>query len=271
MYMLQIKKDPNFDNNHIFLSFDFSIEKLILNLLNDINIKPIYLTNDFNLFCSCLFANEYELESRYKPIIDSLLNFNKSSLYIINKQNIIYKYAPNEWKKSNNNNKISVYLEYLKFIIEICCYICSRCVNIGKYQANILIEKLQDNLFNKLNKIKNNVNLGEISLIILKIYKETNPDRIDLYDALKIWIKNYINKDEDLKEYDKLINEQKNIFSFFKYLQLICTILNRFINLLDRYDNYKEDIKDIPYNFKYNFNYNKTITKDETIKAYVIK
>jgi hypothetical protein len=242
MNLIEVRKDPNsasIDNdNEMILYKDYSIENLIINLLRNKNINPIYNTDsssdDNELFFSDLFSDFNELETRYKPIIDSLLDFTKSSTYIIQNQEKS-KNAPAEWKK-NNKGKISIYVTYLKFVDELCSHIIAKSNNINDmYQPNMFTDNLGKQEQNKLNEIKNTINIEQITTQIFVFLEQIIPDydKKEFFNALKSWTKEYLKKNEIIKEYNKLSGE-KNLISYFQYLRLSCYIILHFIEIIER-------------------------------------
>ena len=280
MNLIEVRKDPNsasIDNdNEMILYKDYSIENLIINLLRNKNINPIYNTDsssdDNELFFSDLFSDFNELETRYKPIIDSLLDFTKSSTYIIQNQEKS-KNAPAEWKK-NNKGKISIYVTYLKFVDELCSHIIAKSNNINDmYQPNMFTDNLGKQEQNKLNEIKNTINIEQITTQIFVFLEQIIPDydKKEFFNALKSWTKEYLKKNEIIKEYNKLSGE-KNLISYFQYLRLSCYIILHFIEIIERsLITFKKNMDINDYGGKgieHKYSFKKNIPNKEIIKAY---
>ena len=79
--------------------------------------------------------------------------------------------------------------------------------------------------------IKNTIEIKEIYLTILKKYKQENPKLSKLCNALKLWLLDYLNKNDSMKILNKLSKGPLNILSYFKYLQLSCSIIYHFIEI----------------------------------------
>ena len=260
--------------DEMILYKDYSIENLILNLLRNKNINPIYnsdvYSDDSNIFFSVLFDNNNELESQYKPIIDSLLDFTKSSNYVIQNQNQAKRPQKNRKKyDENNEGRISVYEAYLNFVVELCSHIISKSDNIKEiYQPNIFIENLGNQEQNKLNEIKKTINIEQIISEIFKFLQELifDDNKIEFFNSLKSWTNEYLKKNEIMKEYNKLSGE-KNILSYFKYLRLACFIILHFIEIIEKCLNNFE-IKDTDIKHNYHYAFKKNIPKKEIIKAF---
>ena len=256
MKLIKVKKSPNVNDEYI-LANEFSIETLVDKLLKGIDVKPIYMTNDTDLFMSCSY------EMRYKPIIDSLNDFKKSSLYIIN-----LKGKSNN--KANDIKIVEVYILYLEYILGICKYITEKYNNNNNsnYKVNLFLEKLSKSDEDKLNLIKNSIEIKEISLAILKKYEQENPNLSELYNALKLWMIDYLNKNASMKILDKLSKEPLNILSYFKYLELSCFIIYHFIETFEKYKQKKQWQYPEEIIYEKYYMYKKNIPKKEMNEKY---
>ena len=254
MKLIKVKKSQSVNNEYI-LANEFSIETLIDKLLKGIDIKPIYMTNDNDLFMSCSY------EMRYKPIIDSLTDFKKSSLYIINLT-----------EPSNNKKKdikiVGMYMLYLEYILGICKYITEKYNINSNYKVNLFLEKLSKSDENKLNAIKNTIEIKDISLALLEKYVQSNPNLSELYNALKLWITDYLNKNESMKVLNKLSKEPINILSYFKYLEFACFIIYHFIEIFEKYKQKKEKHNWEIINYEKYYMYKKIAPKEEMNEKY---
>ena len=121
-------------------------------------------------------------------------DFTKSSIYVIQNQEEIYN-APRYWLERNNKD-ISLYKAYLKFINELCSHIISKCDNNDYYQPNIYIENLGNQEKNKLNQIKNTINIEPIISEVFNQFekKSSNNSMNEIYDSLKQFFSNYLKK-----------------------------------------------------------------------------
>lgn len=276
MNLIKVKKRLDSEEKEIYeLFYEYSIEILFLNLLRNKNIKPVYNNSleENQTFFSALYDDKNEIEVRYKPIIDSLLDFNKSSIYVMQNQNEIDN-APFIWRE-NNEKDISLYIAYLKFVNDLCSHVISKCDNNKDYyQPNIYLENLGNQEKNKLIEIKNTINIDQIFFEIFKQLKKSNPEdeMKEFYNSLKQWPNNYLKKSETMKEYKKLYNENNNLLSYFKYLKLSCYIILHFIEIIERcteiYNENREFIWRERIDHKIYYTYEKKIPKEETIKAF---
>jgi len=119
-----------------------------------------------------------------------------------------------------------------------------------------------------LNLIKNSIEIKEISLAILKKYEQENPNLSELYNALKLWMIDYLNKNASMKILDKLSKEPLNILSYFKYLELSCFIIYHFIETFEKYKQKKQ--RQYPEEIIYEkyYMYKKNIPKKEMNEKY---
>ena len=253
MKLINVKKSPNVDSEYILAS-ESSIETLMDRLLKGIDVKPIYMTNNNELIMS------YEM--RYKEIIDDLNDFKKSSLYIIN---LAQPPDPDD----KDPKIVSEYILFLEYILGICKYISNKYRNEDNYKVNQFVEKLPKSDENKLATIKKTIEIKEITLEILKKYEQGNPFLTELYSALKLWIIDYLNKNERMKELDKISKEPLNILSYFKYLELSCFILYHFIEIFENYKQRKEKkFWEGRFNYEKHYMYKKKVPKEEMNKTY---
>ena len=228
MNVIKVRRNPNVDSSEYIIWHEYSIETSIINLLKGIDVKPIYLTKDKNSIIS------YDIETKYKPYIDSLNDFKQSCLYIINNIDNI----KDEFEKKK---RFKIFISYLEHILSICRYISKKYRNNENYKANLFLEKLPKSEENKLNEIKNTIDIKDITLTILNIYQQENQDLFELYNALKLWILDYFNKNEAMKELNKISKEPLNILSYFKYLELSCFIIHHFVEIFDKYIEIRKD------------------------------
>ena len=235
-----------------------TIETSIINLLKGIDVKPIYLTKDKNSIIS------YDIETKYKPYIDSLNDFKQSCLYIINNIDNI----KDEFEKKK---RFKIFISYLEHILSICRYISKKYRNNENYKVNLFLEKLPKSEENKLNEIKNTIDIKDITLIILDIYQQEKPELFELYNALRLWMLDYLNKNETMKELNKISKEPLNILSYFKYLEYACFIIYHFIEIFDKYSERNiEEMKEFSNDFKYERHYmfKKKEPKEEMNRLY---
>ena len=277
MNLIKVRKNPNsnLNNKNYILYHEYSIENLIFNLLRNKNIEPIYINNNNSsennkIFFNNLFTNKKEIESGYKPLIDTLLDFTKSSLYIIQNQKKIKK-APKIWKK-NNKGKISLYESYLNFINDLCNHIIEKYDKMDDYyKPNLFLENIENQEQKKLNEIKNTINIEQITenifIFYQGLYSESEMD--EFFNALKSWTNDYLKKNEIMKKYNELFKEN-NIISYLKYLRLSCYIILNFIEKIEKNLNDYKDFESLLYyiNKKAYYMYNKNIPKKEIIKAF---
>ena len=295
MNLITIRKNPYYENEKLVLYNEYSIETLIFDLLRNNNIKPFYESNSNNFFHQALFSDKYELRYRYQPIIYSLLDFTKTSIYIIENRKNLFGRKAKFWKTKDssyhyrdskfNESKICVYIEYLDFIKEISNYILTKYDdnNNGFPYPNIIKDNLESKDKNKLKLIKDSIHLEQISLEIFKIlepeklsdsqseYKD--PEYNEYFNVLKTYIKEFLKNNKIMKEFNRIYNEEINIINYFKYLKLACHILLYIITFFDKMEKYYEKIYFNDYSSEYilndfHFTYNKTIPKEESIKAY---
>ena len=266
------------------------------------DIKPFYLNNEIDKFFSNIYTFQYiiygqihehwnievlskkEIKKRrykewnekekiidYKTIIYSLSDFNATSTYILqNNANLMEKY---HWE---DKTPLSIYASYLKVIKYLYHYIKQR--KSHKYGVNIIEEyQLSEKEKIKLNDIKNNINLNQIIQEIIKAYEKLEMNKNDFFNCVVKWINNYINsKNEIMIEYNKLLNEDITIISFFHFLELNCNII---IKTIDIFNIIKEiltisknlngylylndyNFTRIKMNLEYVFNPNKIISKN---------
>ena len=116
-------------------------------------------------------------------------------------------------------------MNYLKIIKSIYNHI-----NLNKYEnqkifeINILNEDLTEKGKNKLNSIKNSININQIQSYIINGFESLNMGNNVFFISLKNWINNDKNKNE-IKTLEN--NSKINFLTYFNYLNLICmTILN---------------------------------------------
>ena len=166
----------------------------------------------------------------YKAIIYSLLNFNETSMHILqNNSELIEKY---KWE---NDVPLSIYINYLETIIEIYHYLLNK--NEDKiYNIDVLEEfKFSENIQTKLNSMKNNINLNILITEIIKVYEKLGLNKNGFFDVAKKWINDYIiSENEIMKEYKKTEREKVTILSYFKFLKENCNILIKTIEVFNK-------------------------------------
>ena len=257
----------NFDNNNLT-----SIHKLIIDLIVDNDIKPFYDNTDFkDFFRSINNINDLKKVdmNSYKLLIDSLLDFHQTSNIII--QNNDKEKKNYKWK---NKNLLCVYLSYLEAINNICRFVILNYENniSDEFSINYFVEELSEEYKNRLNSIKNSINLNKIVFYIInkidQVYND--PDIINFSTAIKNWINNYLRKDELVK---KSKEELANILSYFKYLSLSCYTLLKFIKILDLLEgmvDYRQNLKEYTNNVQIELisNSNKSIAKQGTSDSF---
>ena len=276
MNLIKAKKSPNsfLSNNQYFLFCEYSVETLIFNLIRNKNVHPVYnySINDNESFFSLLFNENVELESFYKPIIDSLSDFNKTSIYIIKNNN---NFETERFKRNKMDNlPICLYYTYLKFVIELCDYFIKKCDNKDIFSPNIFVENLSNQDKNDLNKIKNTIKIEQLIPDIYNAFMGTDNDKMkEIYTALKLWSIAFLNKNEIMKDYNKMYKEQNNLLCYFKYLKLSCNILLHFIDTNYKQKDFEDNIetdnmikKDIKCEIHYI--YPKKLPKEEIKKAF---
>ena len=282
MNLIEIRKNPNYQNKYeSILSYEYSLEKLFLDLLKNKNIDPIYKTKDIKLFYNFILNRDFDFDLGYKLIIDSLLDFKQSCKFILQKTKIDIFNENNNLGLSDPEKELKsydYYKLYLKDIGIMCNQVLSKCDKDNYNHPNIFIENLESQNKNKLNTIKKTIDLNEITLNYFESLEKYNPDKKEFYSVLKIWANNYLKKNDVMKEYNKLFNEQNNLLSYFKYLKLSCYILLHFIETIEKNDEDALKFKSkftsqMPvyryFDYNLNFSINKKFKREELIIAFI--
>ena len=240
-----------------------SINKLIIDLISDNNITPFYDNNSNKEFFESIFSiNEKQKVDMnyYKYLIDSLSDFHQSCHIII--QNNDQK--KNEYKWKNKKFELNVFMSYLEAISNICRYVIFACdENKNKYNVNYYLEELSNENEKRINDLKNSINLNKIILYIIHYldnsFNDNNNNNNEFKNCLKNWMNNYLKNDAILNNLSK--ERIKDIVSYFKYLNLSCFILLKFINQINIINGISNCINDInnkkPNNITIDIRFNK--------------
>ena len=222
----------HFNNYSIIIEKEYSlifdmdyneyIQKYIINLFENDNIKPFYDNKDQinNFFNNLNFTNN---DFNEKDFIFSLLDFTRTSIIIIEKCEYF---------------DLTEYLNYLRVIKIICMFFLKNYNKTEKnYEINIFKENVPEKVKNKISLLKSRIDLKQILYYILKPYEELNinNNRV-LYNALINWLNNYLEKDKVIKTFEILSKEDKNIISFLKYLYYNCNIIINWIEKIKQID-----------------------------------
>ena len=273
-----------------------SIDYLIINLIEKDDIKPFYNNDEIDEFIKNINIIDYltnykkrnlkknrynknkeELEKltyneeeiiHYKTIIYSLLDFNKTSTYILNNNS-------NLLKKYNLEDEIplNIYIKYLEIIIEIYRSIINKNEEY-LYNINFLDEyNNSKKLETKLKTMKNKINLNNISSELIKAYRDIDMDKnikSPFFERIVKFINNFIiSKNDIMNEYKNLSNGEINIISFFKFLSLNCSILLKFIEAFNQINEIIK-LENIQYyillklNIEFIFNEDKNISRQNS-------
>ena len=246
IFLLERKEDFSL-NSHIEKLT--TIHKLIVDLVNSNHIIPFYdyfesnICDDFfmNLYSISVKLQNIEIMNSYKLLIDSLLNFYQTSDNIIrNNEKQREKY---NW--NNKNDDLNVYESYLEAISNICGYVIfASDENKNEYNVNYFLEDISNENEKRINDLKNSINLNQIILKIIHRL-ENLYDNNEFTKCIKNWINNYIKNNFDLENLSK--EKPKNILSYFKYLNLSCFTLLKFIKQLNNLKLIKENIDNLNY------------------------
>ena len=250
-----------------------SIYPLIIDLINNSDLVPFYDNNtNSEFFESIYLINEkqkIEVNS-YRILINSLLNFHQSSYIII--QNNEEKRNKYKWK--NKNEKLNVYSSYLEAISNISRYVIFISdENKNLYNVNFFLENLSQENEKRINALKTSINLDKIVLYILhQIEYENENNNDEFMICVKTWINNYLKNNVILNNLSK--EKIINIVSYFKYLNLACSTLLKFINQFNELDKIRDCINEInlqePINLKIKccHNKNKEQAEKETKQSF---
>ena len=135
------------------------------------------------------------------------------------------------------------------------------------YNVNYYIEELYDEKEQRINDLKNSINLNDIIIKIIHIM-ENSYENNEFATCIKNWINNYLKNNSALQNLSK--EKPKNILSYFKYLNTSCFILLKIINQLNNLKTVKENIDRIFFekpskiNINYYYNSNKEFVKKKT-------
>ena len=201
-----------------------SVEINLFNLIENDDIKPFYDTGKVDIFFEELNKNDFmKINKFYKEFIFSLIDFNRTSSIIIEK-----------CQKKNNSKYGEIYYEYLNYLRIVKSIYKNANINDSKnenlYEINILNESLSKYSKNKLNSMRNSININEITFLILKGAKDLKMDKNVFFITLNNSVNDTINKKIDK---ENILKEEISLLSFFKYLNLVCDIL---INWLDKFE-----------------------------------
>ena len=159
----------------------------------------------------------------YKEFIFSLIDFNRTSSIIIEK-----------CQKKNNSKYGEIYYEYLNYLRIVKSIYKNANINDSKnenlHEINILNESLSKFRKNKLNSMRNSININEIIFLILKGAKDLKMDKNVFFITLNNWVNDTINKKNDK---ENVLKEEISFLSYFNYLNLFFDIL---INWLDKFE-----------------------------------
>ena len=230
IYYFSIILDKEYSLN-LNLTQNDSIEKSILDLLQNDDILPFYDTNENEEFLSLLEKDLYiKNVDDYKKFIYSLLDFDRTSSIIIEKcsKKEIYEYK----------ELFHEYINYLHIILDIYKH-----ANISNYEniktnllnLNILNEDLSEKEKNKLISLKNSIKIEKIQYYIITVYERLNKQSNELYVSIKSWINNSKNKKE-IKALDNISKERINLISYFNYLYLISNTILDWFKLFEKID-----------------------------------
>lgn len=219
-------------NLNLNLEQNYSIEKYILDLVQNDNIEAFYDSNKNDEFFSSLQIQSNiiykEMYLYYEQIIYSLLDFDKTSSIII--QNC---------SKKNITEYKELFIEYINYLQSIqTIYNHS---NINKFEnknlicLNFLDKDLSNEEKNHLYSLKNSIKIDKIKYYIFKIYEELNMHSNDFYISIKNWIDNSINKKE-IKELENISIEKIDIMPYFNYLNLICNTILGWFKVFEQID-----------------------------------
>ena len=241
----------------------YSINKLIIDLISNNNVTPFYDNNSNNEFFSSIFSvNEKQIADMncYKYLIDSLSDFHQSCHIIIQNNN----QKKNEYKWNNKNYELNVFMSYLEAISNICRYVIFSCdENKNEYNINYYTEELSNENEKRINDLNISINLNKIILYIIHYLDNSfNDDNININEfknCLKHWMNNYLKNNAIINDLSR--ERIKDIVSYFKYLNISCFILLKFINQINALTNIRENIKQInnnkPNNITIDIRYNK--------------
>ena len=241
----------------------YSINKLIIDLISNNNVTPFYDNNSNNEFFSSIFSvNEKQIADMncYKYLIDSLSDFHQSCHIIIQNNN----QKKNEYKWNNKNYELNVFMSYLEAISNICRYVIFSCdENKNEYNVNYYTEELSNENEKRINDLNISINLNKIILYIIHYLDNSfNDDNININEfknCLKHWMNNYLKNNAIINDLSR--ERIKDIVSYFKYLNISCFILLKFINQINALTNIRENIKQInnnkPNNITIDIRYNK--------------
>ena len=258
---LQEKKE-----NYIQKSYDqkmTSIHKLILDLIMDNNIVPFYDNQTSEEFFSSIYSlnekKEVDMKS-YRILINSLVDFHQTSYIII--QNNEEERKKYKWKE--RSVILQVYSSYLKAITNICRYVILICdENKGFYNVNYFVENISEENENRLNSLKNSINLDKIIMNIFRQIENNKNNNDDFFNIIKNWINDYLKNNSLIK---RLSNEKiVNILSYFKYLNIVCSILLKFIIQLNNLNDIRTDLINLNYLKSTSINIKLFPSKDKTI------
>ena len=246
-----------------------TIHKLILDLITNNNIIPFYDNNTSDDFFESIYSIndaiiECDIMNSHKLFIDSLYNFYQTSDIIIQKNDE----QKEKYKWKYKNNELNVYESYLNIISNICRYVIfASDENKNMYNVNYYIEELYDEKEQRINDLKNSINLNEIIIKIIHIMENAYENN-EFATCIKNWINNYLKNNSALQNLSK--EKPKNILSYFKYLNTSCFILLKIINQLNNLKTVKENIDRIFFekpskiNINYYYNSNKEFVKKKT-------
>ena len=256
-------KDSHFPN----LSFEkmTSIYKSIIDLIIDNNIVPFYDDNKEEEFFSSIYSindvQKFDFNS-IKILINSLVDFHQTSNIIIRKDK--EKSVSFKWK--NKFSEFKVYVSYLEAISNICRYvILISDENKNYYNVNYFTENLSEESYKRIIALKNSINLEKIILFILLQFETNYSGNEEFMISFKNRINNYLKNNPLINDLCK--DEIMNILSYFKYLNLSCFALLKFINQLNELNdikmciNYLNIEKPKNINFIYIQNNNKEIAE----------
>ena len=271
IFLLEGKQDFSLELHNEKMT---SIYKLIIDLINDINTVPFYDNNkNYEFFTSIFSINEKQIIdiNLYKILIDSLLDFHQTSHIII--QNNESQKMEYKWK--NKNKELNVYISYLEALNNICRYVIFYCdENKGKYRPNYFTEELSRENKNRINNLKNSIDLNKIILYIIHQLDNSNDNNDGFTSCIKSWINNLIKDSNLLNNSSK--EKTENILSYFQYLNKACFILLKILNQIntlkevkakiDKINNSRLFDTDIHYYYNINKEYSKKCTKESLYK-----
>ena len=251
-----------------------TIHKLIIDLIIDNNITPFYEVNKNKEFFKII--NSFKIHKNldintYNMLINSLVDFNKTSNIIITYNKEGRKKRRN--KRKTNNDFFKCYISYLEMVNSISKYvILFSDENKSIYNVNYFIENLSKENEKRINDMKNTINLNEIVLCMLQQFEDEYSGDKGFITCLKNWINNYLKNNSLIYNLSK--EKIVNILSYFKYLNLSCLTLIKLINKLKDINEINSSINHIDMdkpkniNFEYIYSNNKIIAEKGTKQSF---